>query len=121
MNRHIEDGVRLEQVCQLFRWSFVSFRLVVQAAVVACGWAEAHGPRMFRGQDAGACHRGKDSARCNVNQSQVHRCRRFLRGLLVEGSLGTRYMIWDVARQMRERPQYCQQNSIVVLGGAGWA
>lgn len=38
---------------------------------------------------------------------------------LVEGSLGTRYMIWDVARQMRERPQYCQQNSIVVLGGAG--
>lgn len=38
---------------------------------------------------------------------------------LVEGSLGTRYMIWDVARQMRERPQYSQQNSIVVLGGAG--
>ncbi len=38
---------------------------------------------------------------------------------LVEGSLGTRYMIWDVARQMRERPQYCQQSSIVVLGGAG--
>ncbi|WP_379885501.1 PilZ domain-containing protein [Marinobacter lacisalsi] len=38
---------------------------------------------------------------------------------LVEGSLGTRYMIWDVARQMRERPQYCQQTSIVVLGGAG--
>ncbi|WP_158222341.1 PilZ domain-containing protein [Tamilnaduibacter salinus] len=40
-------------------------------------------------------------------------------GPLVEGSLGTRYMIWDVARQMRERSQYCQQNSIVVLGGAG--
>lgn len=38
---------------------------------------------------------------------------------LVEGSLGTRYMIWDVARQMLERPQYCQQTSIVVLGGAG--
>lgn len=38
---------------------------------------------------------------------------------LVEGSLGTRYMIWDVARQMRERPQYSQQTSIVVLGGAG--
>lgn len=38
---------------------------------------------------------------------------------LVEGSLGTRYMIWDVARKMRERPQYCQQTSIVVLGGAG--
>ncbi|SFR54237.1 Predicted amino acid dehydrogenase [Marinobacter daqiaonensis] len=40
-------------------------------------------------------------------------------GPLVEGSLGTRYMIWDVARQMGERPQYCQQTSIVVLGGAG--
>lgn len=38
---------------------------------------------------------------------------------LVEGSLGTRYMIWDVARQMGERPQYRDQNSIVVLGGAG--
>ncbi len=38
---------------------------------------------------------------------------------LVEGSLGTRYMIWDVARKMRERPQYSQQTSIVVLGGAG--
>lgn len=38
---------------------------------------------------------------------------------LVEGSLGTRYMIWDVARQMQARPQYAQQNSIVVLGGAG--
>ncbi|MFL1465019.1 PilZ domain-containing protein [Marinobacter sp. HN1S83] len=38
---------------------------------------------------------------------------------LVDGSLGTRYMIWDVARQMRERPQYSQQTSIVVLGGAG--
>ncbi|MEQ5836289.1 PilZ domain-containing protein [Marinobacter sp. NFXS9] len=38
---------------------------------------------------------------------------------LVEGSLGTRYMIWDIARQMRERPQYRNQNSIVVLGGAG--
>ncbi|TDT41780.1 putative amino acid dehydrogenase [Halospina denitrificans] len=38
---------------------------------------------------------------------------------LVEGSLGTRYMIWDVARKMLERPQYSQQTSIVVLGGAG--
>lgn len=38
---------------------------------------------------------------------------------LVEGSLGTRYMIWDVARQMQARPQYAQQDSIVVLGGAG--
>jgi len=38
---------------------------------------------------------------------------------LVEGSLGTRYMIWDVARQMQARPQYAEHNSIVVLGGAG--
>lgn len=38
---------------------------------------------------------------------------------LVEGSLGTRYMIWDVARQMRERPEYARYDSIVVLGGAG--
>nr|WP_278248704.1 PilZ domain-containing protein [Marinobacter halodurans] len=38
---------------------------------------------------------------------------------LVEGSLGTRYMIWDIARQMHERPQYRHQDSIVVLGGAG--
>lgn len=38
---------------------------------------------------------------------------------LVEGSLGTRYMIWGVARQMQTRPQYSEQNSIVVLGGAG--
>lgn len=38
---------------------------------------------------------------------------------LVEGSLGTRYMIWDVARQMRERAEFTQYRSIVVLGGAG--
>lgn len=38
---------------------------------------------------------------------------------LVEGSLGTRYMIWDIARQMRERSEYAQYRSIVVLGGAG--
>ncbi|KAA1176126.1 hypothetical protein FWJ25_03060 [Marinobacter salinexigens] len=38
---------------------------------------------------------------------------------LVDGSLGTRYMIWDVARQMRERPEFQGANSIVVLGGAG--
>lgn len=38
---------------------------------------------------------------------------------LVDGSLGTRYMIWDVARQMRERPEFQGVNSIVVLGGAG--
>lgn len=38
---------------------------------------------------------------------------------LVEGSLGTRYMIRDVAQQMLARPQYSQETSIVVLGGAG--
>jgi PilZ domain-containing protein len=38
---------------------------------------------------------------------------------LVEGSLGTRYMIWDVAKQMKARPEYSQETSIVVLGGAG--
>lgn len=38
---------------------------------------------------------------------------------LVEGSLGTRYMIRDVAQQMKARPQYSQETSIVVLGGAG--
>lgn len=42
-----------------------------------------------------------------------------IREPLVDGSLGTRYMIWDIARQMAERPQYSQQKSIVVLGGAG--
>lgn len=38
---------------------------------------------------------------------------------LVEGSLGTRYMIRGVAQQMQARPQYSQETSIVVLGGAG--
>lgn len=37
----------------------------------------------------------------------------------VDGSMGTRYMIWDVARQMRELPEYVGETSIVVLGGAG--
>ncbi len=37
----------------------------------------------------------------------------------VDGSMGTRYMIWDVARQMRELPEYRGETSIVVLGGAG--
>lgn len=37
----------------------------------------------------------------------------------VDGSMGTRYMIWDVARQMREMPEYQGETSIVVLGGAG--
>ena len=37
----------------------------------------------------------------------------------VDGSMGTRYMIWDVARQMRELPEYSGETSIVVLGGAG--
>ncbi len=38
---------------------------------------------------------------------------------LVEGSLGTRYMIRGVAQQMLARPEYSQETSIVVLGGAG--
>lgn len=38
---------------------------------------------------------------------------------LVEGSRGTRYMIWDIARKLRARPELAQYNSIVVLGGAG--
>ncbi|MBQ0834704.1 PilZ domain-containing protein [Marinobacter sp.] len=38
---------------------------------------------------------------------------------LVEGSLGTRYMIRGVAQQMQARPQYSRETSIVVLGGAG--
>ncbi|HVK98712.1 MAG TPA: PilZ domain-containing protein [Dongiaceae bacterium] len=37
----------------------------------------------------------------------------------VDGSMGTRYMIWDVARQMRALPDYHGENGIVVLGGAG--
>lgn len=37
----------------------------------------------------------------------------------VDGSMGTRYMIWDVARQMKELPEYSGETSIVVLGGAG--
>ncbi|GGX41481.1 hypothetical protein GCM10007392_05500 [Saccharospirillum salsuginis] len=38
---------------------------------------------------------------------------------LVEGSRGTRFMLWDVARALRRRPQYLEHDSIVVLGGAG--
>ena len=37
----------------------------------------------------------------------------------VDGSMGTRYMIWDVARQMKEMAEYQGETSIVVLGGAG--
>ena len=37
----------------------------------------------------------------------------------VDGSMGTRYMIWDVAQQLREMPEYKGETSIVVLGGAG--
>lgn len=37
----------------------------------------------------------------------------------VSGAMGTRYMIWDVARQMKEIPAYQRQDTIVVLGGAG--
>ncbi len=38
---------------------------------------------------------------------------------LVDGSMGTRFMIWDVARQMVEMPEYQSENAITVLGGAG--
>lgn len=38
---------------------------------------------------------------------------------LVEGSRGTRYMIWDIARAMRERPLANPSDGIVVLGGGG--
>jgi len=37
----------------------------------------------------------------------------------VDGSMGTRYMIWDIGRQMQMRPQYKHENVITVLGGAG--
>lgn len=37
----------------------------------------------------------------------------------VDGSMGTRYMIWDVGRQMRNIPQYKNESIITVLGGAG--
>lgn len=37
----------------------------------------------------------------------------------VDGSMGTRYMIWDAAKQMVEMPEYQQENTITVLGGAG--
>lgn len=37
----------------------------------------------------------------------------------VDGSMGTRYMIWDVGRQMKALPKYQNESMIVVLGGAG--
>lgn len=37
----------------------------------------------------------------------------------VSGATGTRYMIWDVARQMRDIADDKHQDTIVVLGGAG--
>lgn len=37
----------------------------------------------------------------------------------VDGSMGTRYMIWDVGRQMRNLAKYQNENCICVLGGAG--
>ena len=37
----------------------------------------------------------------------------------VDGSMGTRYMIWDVGRQMQQLPQYKHEDIIAVLGGAG--
>ena len=40
-------------------------------------------------------------------------------GPYVDGSMGTRYMIWDVGRQMRELPEYNNETTICVLGGAG--
>lgn len=37
----------------------------------------------------------------------------------VDGSMGTRYMIWDVARQMHMKEGFRQEIGITVLGGAG--
>ncbi|WP_416399059.1 PilZ domain-containing protein [Allohahella sp. A8] len=37
----------------------------------------------------------------------------------VEGSLGTRFMILELAKELKARPEYQQETSIVVLGGAG--
>jgi len=37
----------------------------------------------------------------------------------VDGSMGTRYMIWDIGRQMQMRPKYHTEDIITVLGGAG--
>lgn len=37
----------------------------------------------------------------------------------VDGSTGTRFMIWDVGRQMRTLPNYINETTICVLGGAG--
>lgn len=37
----------------------------------------------------------------------------------VDGSMGTRYMIWDVSRQMRKMPEFINESTICVLGGAG--
>ncbi|MAR90661.1 MAG: PilZ domain-containing protein [Pseudomonadota bacterium] len=37
----------------------------------------------------------------------------------VDGSMGTRYMIYDIARQLLLRPEQQGENTITVLGGAG--
>ena len=37
----------------------------------------------------------------------------------VEGSLGTRFMILELAKELKTRPAYRTERSIVVLGGAG--
>ncbi len=37
----------------------------------------------------------------------------------VDGSMGTRYMIWDVACQMHDFSEYQKEDTIAVLGGAG--
>jgi hypothetical protein len=37
----------------------------------------------------------------------------------VDGSMGTRYMIWDIGRQMLQIPEYKHETVVTVLGGAG--
>lgn len=37
----------------------------------------------------------------------------------VSGTMGTRYMIWDAARQMKDISTYAGERGITVLGGAG--
>jgi len=38
---------------------------------------------------------------------------------LVDGSMGTRYMIWEAVRKMKEMTPYQHEQGITVLGGAG--
>lgn len=37
----------------------------------------------------------------------------------VDGSMGTRYLIWEICSQMNEYPQFKNENTITILGGAG--